>query len=187
MQKQNQSRPLAFGLTILSALGRLVPHAPNVTPLGGSCLFAGSRVSGFWAYLLPLIVMVATDPIVGSAGGAWGGYSWTSPVVYGSFLLNVWIGRQMLRSVTPMRVAGAAFLCSLQFFVLTVFASWAIGVARHSVFTHPGFSGLIATYVEALPFWGRTLAGDLLFSGALFGMYELLNRNRARASEPAAA
>ena len=26
-------------------LGRLLPHAPNVTPLGGSCLFAGSRIA----------------------------------------------------------------------------------------------------------------------------------------------
>ena len=42
----------------------------------------------------------------------------------------------------------------------------------------------MATYMVALPFWGRTLAGDLLFSGALFGMYELLNRGRA--GEPAA-
>jgi len=148
-------------------------------------LFAGSRVSGIWAYLLPLAVMLATDPFVGHAGGAAGGYTWTSPVIYGCFLINVWIGRRMLRSVTPIRVGGAAFACSLQFFVLTVFASWAFGVAHHSAFASPGFAGLMNTYVLALPFWGRTLAGDLLFSGALFGMYELLNRSHA--GEPAAA
>ena len=178
MQNEQHSRPLTFGLTLLSALGRLVPHAPNVTPLGGSCLFAGSRVAGLWAYLLPLAVMIATDPFVG-------GYTSTSPVIYGAFLINVWIGRRMLRSVTPMRVGGAAFACSLQFFVLTVFASWAAGVAHHSAFFAPGFAGLMSTYIAALPFWGRTLAGDLLFSGALFGMYELLNRSHA--GEPAAA
>src|SRR5208283_5004188 len=85
MQNQKQSRPLAIGLTVLSALGRLVPHAPNVTPLGGSCLFAGSRVGGWWAYLLPLAVMAATDPIVGHAGGAAGGYTAVSPVIYAAF------------------------------------------------------------------------------------------------------
>jgi hypothetical protein len=185
MEKQNQSRQMAIGLTLLSALGRLLPHAPNVTPLGGSCLFAGSRVSGIWAYLLPLAVMIATDPFVGHAGGAHGGYTWASPVIYGCFLLNIWIGRRMLRSVTPMRVGIAAFACSLQFFVLTVFASWAVGVAQHSAFFAPGFAGLMSNYVAALPFWGRTLAGDLLFSGALFGMYELLNPSHA--GEPAAA
>lgn len=185
MQNEKQSRRLAFGLTILSSLGRLLPHAPNVTPVGGSCLFAGSRVSGFWAYLLPLAVMIATDPIVGHAGGASSGYSWASPVIYASFMINVWIGRRMLRSVTPMRVGVAAFLCSLQFFVLTNLATWATAVATHDPIYTPNLAGLMTCYIEALPFWGRTLAGDLLFSGALFGLYELLARRSAVVKEPA--
>src|SRR5580704_13987680 len=107
MQNPTQSKWLTFGLTILSALGRLVPHAPNVTPLGGSCLFAGSRISGLWAYLLPLVVMIATDPFVGHAGGATGGYTFGSPVIYACFLINVFIGRRMLRNVTAVRVGSA--------------------------------------------------------------------------------
>lgn len=178
-QPQNQHRSLAIGLTLLSALGRLVPHAPNVTPLGGSCLFAGSRIAGFWAYLLPLAVMIATDPL------AWfgHGYTLTSPVIYASFLINVWIGRQMMKGssggVTPIRVGGAAFLCSLQFFLLTNFALWAVAAARHSNVYTADLSGLIACYTLALPFWGRTLAGDLFFSGAIFGLYALVNRRSA--------
>ena len=188
MQNQKQSGALAIGLTILSALGRLVPHAPNVTPLGGSCLFAGSKVSGFWAYLLPLAVMIATDPIVGHAGGASSGYTWGSPVIYACFLINVWIGRRMLRSVTPIRVGGAAFLCSLQFFVLTNFALWATGAIRHDPFYSADFSGLLTCYTLAIPFWGRTLAGDLVFSGALFGLYELISRRvSAQVKEPVTA
>src|SRR5579864_5292266 len=96
MQNRKQSRPLAIGLTVLSALGRLLPHAPNVTPLGGSCLFAGSRISGPLAYLLPLAVMIATDPLAFYGHG----YSITSPIVYACFLLNVWIGRRMLQNAT---------------------------------------------------------------------------------------
>jgi hypothetical protein len=172
MQNQTTSRPLAFGLTILSALGRLVPHVPNVTPLGGSCLFAGSRISGFWAYLLPLVVMIATDPFVG-------GYTYSSPVIYACFLINVWIGRRMLRSVTPIRVGLAAFLCSLQFFVLTNLALWVTAVAQHDPFYSANLAGLLTCYTLAIPFWGRTLAGDLLFSGAIFGLYELLSRRTA--------
>src|ERR1019366_8053027 len=163
MQNQKQSRPLAIGLTVLSALGRLVPHAPNVTPLGGSCLFAGSRVGGWWAYLLPLAVMVATDPFVG-------GYTAASPVIYAAFLINVWIGRTMLREATAMRVGAAAFLCSAQFFVLTNFAVWAIGVSQHSAVYQSGVAGLLACFTLALPFWGRTLAGGLLVSGGPFGV-----------------
>jgi uncharacterized protein DUF6580 len=187
MSNPTQSKRITFGLTLLSALGRLVPHAPNVTPLGGSCLFAGSRISGFWAYLLPLAVMIATDPIVGHAGGAYGGYTWSSPVIYACFLINVWIGRRMLRNVTPVRVGLAAFVCSAQFFVLTNFAIWAVAVARHDPFYTANLSGLVTCYTLALPFWGRTLAGDLLYSGALFGIYELLRRWTSIGKEPVAA
>jgi hypothetical protein len=172
MQTQTQSRPLALGLTVLSILGRLVPHAPNVTPVGGSCLFAGSRIAGPLAYLLPLAVMLATDPLVG-------GYSSATPVIYAAFLINVWIGRRMLKSATPIRVGAAAFLCSLQFFLLTNLATWVSSVVGHSGMYSADLAGLVKCYSMALPFWGRTLGGDLLFSGALFGMYELLSRRTA--------
>lgn len=184
MQNQIQAKPLAFGLTVLSTLGRLVPHAPNVTPVGGSCLFAGSRIAGFWAYLVPLAVMIATDPIVGHAGGAQSGYSWASPLIYASFMVNVWIGRRMVRNVTPIRVGVAAFLCSLQFFLLTNFGTWLTAVLTHDPIYSANLAGLAACYIEALPFWGRTLAGDLLYSGALFGLYEFLARRTSSAKEP---
>lgn len=184
MQNEKQSRTLTFGLTLVSALGRLVPHAPNVTPLGGSCLFAGSRIGGMWAYLLPLAVMIATDPIVGHAGGAASGYTWGSPVIYAAFMINVWIGRRMVRKVTPVRVGAAAFLCSAQFFVLTNFAVWVEAILRHDPIYAANAGGLALCYVQALPFWGRTLAGDLLYSAAIFGLYELLVRKAAQGKEP---
>jgi hypothetical protein len=186
MRNENQSRAYAMGLTVLSVAGRLIPHVPNVTPVGASCLFAGSRIGGALSYLLPLVVMIATDPIVGSAGGARSGYSSASLVVYACFMINVWIGRRLVRTVTAARVGGAAFLCSFQFFVLTDLAEWYrwSDVARLHTYTR-NLSGLVECYAAALPFWGRTLAGDLLFSGALFGMYALLARHASEAGSRA--
>jgi len=92
-------------------MGRLAPNAPNVTPLGGSCLSAGSRVAGARAGLPPLILMAATDPFLG-------GFPAVTPVIYAAFLINVRIGRTMLRETTatknggggvPVQRAGAAF------------------------------------------------------------------------------
>lgn len=159
----------AIGLTILSALGRLIPHAPNVTPLGGSSLFAGAKVRGFWAYLIPIAVMAATDPFVG-------GYTKLSPVVYACFLINVFLGRRLLKEVTAVRVGATAFLCSLQFFLITNFGIWAMAAARGSHFYTADLAGLVACYTAALPYWGRTLMGDLVYSGAIFGLYSLLSR-----------
>jgi len=179
MQNRNESRPLAIGLTLISALGRLVPHAPNVTPVGGSCLFAGSRVAGWLAWVLPLAVMLITDPFVG-------GYRLSSIAVYAAFLINVWIGRRFVQNITPVRVGAAAFAGSLQFFLITNFAVWVESSISHSPLYAANVQGLGACYVAALPFWGRTLAGDLVFSGAIFGLYELL-RSRVASESPATA
>src|SRR5207245_1343007 len=75
-------RPVAMGLTMLGALARVVPHPWNFTPVGGMSLFAGARLPGWQAYLLPIALMAVTDPFVG-------GYSRVTPFVYLSFLINV--------------------------------------------------------------------------------------------------
>jgi hypothetical protein len=133
-----------------------------------------------WAYLLPLAVMIATDPFVG-------GYRPESPMIYASFLISVWIGRRMLRKVTPVRVGAAAFLCSLQFFLVTNFAYWAASALGIYTTYTADLNGLITCYTLALPFWGRTLAGDLIYSAAIFGLYEILNRRIASSRLPATA
>jgi hypothetical protein len=43
------------------------------------------------------------------------------------------------------------------------------------------------TYELGLPFWGRTLAGDLFFSAAIFALYHVLARHIAPAARPVTA
>ena len=169
MSNTPESRGYAISLAVLSALGRLIPHAPNFTPLGASCLFAGSRISGRLAYLVPLAVMAATDPFLG-------GYSWSSPILYASFMVSVWIGRRMLSRPTALRVGAAALLGGLQFFLLSNFAVWLAGSVRGNSYYSRDLAGLGTCYAAAIPFWGRTMAADLLFSAALFGAWSLLPR-----------
>ncbi len=179
MSKIKESRSLAIGLTTLSVLGRLLPHAPTVTPVGGSCLFAGSRIPGWLAYALPLAAMLVTDPFVG-------GYTRGSFAIYACFLINVWLGRRILSTATPMRVGAAAFLGSLQFFVITNFVTWAMPTAPG----HPGMystdaAGLLQAYAMALPFWGRTLVGDLVFTAGLFAVHSFATRRLALKTQTA--
>ena len=166
--KNNTSRPLAIGLTIVGILARLVPHAPNFSPVGGVSLFAGGRISGWKAYLLPLVLMLVTDPFVG-------GYSFSTPFVYASFLIYVWIGSRLRSTQNPLAFGAAAVAGSVQFFLITNFAMWLKPV---SLYTHNA-AGLIACYVAAIPFYGRTLLADLFYSAALFGAYALLSRRVA--------
>jgi hypothetical protein len=158
--------PYALLLAVLGGLTRLLPHPMNFTPVGGASLFAGARVPGWLAYLLPLLVMAATDPFLG-------GYSVATPFVYAAFLINVAIGRTLVKSNNPIRIGGAAFLCSLQFFVISNFAML-LSYYPHTI------AGVVRCYTEALPFFGRTLAGDLLWTALLFGAHYFLTRTIAR-------
>jgi hypothetical protein len=169
MEMKRNLTPVAVALTILSALGRLLPHPPNVTPLGASSLFAGARVNSWMAYLLPILVMAATDPLVG-------GYTSATPVIYLCFLISVWIGRRVRSTDSPLRIGGACLLSSMQFFLLTNFATFMFGTMYAK-----SLAGLATCYAAALPFYGLTLLGDLFFTAAIFGAYALLSRNIAHA------
>jgi hypothetical protein len=156
-------RPLALALTIAGALARLAPHPWNFAPVGGMSLFAGARLRGWQAYLMPIVLMAVTDPLVG-------GYSWATPFIYLSFLINVWIGRRLRKSESPLRIGAAAVLCSVQFFLLSNFATWLWFGFAHT------WAGFLQCYTLALPFFAPTLVSDLLTTGVLFGLHAWLSR-----------
>jgi hypothetical protein len=171
--KPNSSRPLAIVLTIVAALVRLVPHPPNFSPIGGVALFGGARLRAWQAYLVPLLALVLTDPIRSRLEGGYPAYSAMTPIIYGSFLISVFLGRTFLRNTSnPLRIASVAFAGSLQFFLITNFFVWLD--ARD--FYARSFAGLTTCYVAALPFFGRTVLADLFYSAVLFGVYALASR-----------
>lgn len=172
--------PLALLLTVLGALARLLPHPPNFTPVGASGLFAGAELPAWQAYLVPIAVMMATDPILAIYYGV---HAFTAFqfFIYGSLLINVWIGRRFRPSRSPVRIGAAAFVCALQFFAITNFAVWLTSTQYPA--TMPG---LVACYAAGIPYFGWTLAGDLVYSAILFGLSAWLGRfafARPRASQ----
>jgi hypothetical protein len=163
-------RPLALSLIAVGAVARLIPHPPNFTPVGAMSLYAGARLSFWQAYLMPLVVLAVTDPILGRILG-FPAFTALTPFVYLSFVLNVWIGRRLRHSERIWQIAGAASLGSLQFFLVTNFAEWAAGrLYPHTVV------GLVDCYVLAIPFFAWTLAGDLTYAAVFFGLHAWLSR-----------
>src|SRR5260370_7320290 len=92
--------PLALSLTVLGAVARLLPHPPNFAPVGGMSLYAGARLRGWQAFAIPLLLMAVTDPLMG-------GYSITTPFVYLSFMINVWIGPPLQATEIPLLIGAA--------------------------------------------------------------------------------
>jgi hypothetical protein len=168
--QENTTRPLGTGLTVVAGLARIA-QGLNFAPVGALSLFAGARLRGWRAYALPLALMAITDPLVG-------GYSFATPFVYAAFLINVWIGSRFLRNTeSPIKIGSAAAAGSLQFFLISNFGVW---LKFPQSYAHT-LGGLGACYTAAIPFYGRTLAADLLYSAALFGLHAWLSRRVARA------
>lgn len=155
-----------LGLIAVGLAGRLIPHPPNFAPIIATVLFAGfffrHRAVGL---LVALVVMAVSDTVIGRYDPR------MMAVVYASLLLPVAPGPLLRNRLTGLRVGGCAAACSIVFFLTTNFAVWACGSLYPK--TVPG---LIACYTAALPFLQNALAGDLLWSAALFGSYALAAR-----------
>ena len=169
-RSKSSFQPVAACLTVLAALVRLLPHPPNFAPIGSVALFGGARLRGWQAYLVPVLAMLLTDPILSHMAGA-PAYSWMTPVIYGCFLINVMLGRLLIRhSNSWTRIGGTAFLGSLQFYLITNLFVWI-----HAADLYPRtLAGLAACYAAALPFFGRTVLGDLFYAALIFGVYSVL-------------
>ena len=63
---------------------------------------------------------------------------------------------------------------SIQFYLITNFGSW----LWFQAYPHTA-AGLASCYVAAIPFFGWTLASDILYTGVLFGLYAWLSRTVA--------
>jgi hypothetical protein len=163
---------LIFAMIVLAAALRLAPHPWNFTPVGAIALFSGAMVRDRrLSFLFPLLVMFATDALIG--------FNKLSPLVYASFLLSVLIGRVLNEKPNPVRIGGATFLGALQFFLITNFGVWAF----LDSYPRTG-AGLAACYIAGIPFFWNTLAGDTLYATLLFGSFALAERLAPRLHQP---
>ncbi len=145
------------GMILAAAAFRILPHPPNFSPIAALALFGGAQFADKRAALIvPLAAMFLADLVLGPHA--------LIPVIYACFALIVCLGFWLRRQRSTGRIAVAALTASVLFFIVTNFAVWA-GTNMYPKTA----AGLAGCYVAALPFFGNTLAGDLLFTAALFG------------------
>jgi hypothetical protein len=154
------------GLVALSVVFRVLPHAPNFTPVAAAALFAGFFLSRrTMAVAVPLVAMALSDLVIGTYDMG------VMVAVYGSMLFPVFLSFALKGRYLPARVVVCSLLSSCFFFLVTNFAVWKFGWMYEA-----NWSGLLRCYAAALPFFKYTFAGDLLWSVGIFGCYGLLTR-----------
>lgn len=154
---------IAASLIGLDVAARLLPHAPDFTPVAASALFAASvlRVRAL-APLVPIVGLMLGDAMLGF-------YDFrVMIIVYALLALLAGVAFLPRRSRRPPLIVPLLLSSSLLFFLTTNFAVWAF-----SPLYPPSAAGLVKCYVAALPFLRNMLAGDLFWGLVLFGLYGL--------------
>ena len=152
---------MSYALILFGILMRLIPHAPNFTPVAAIALFGGAILPGWQGMVVPLLLMIGSDIFLGFHGNV----LW----VYGSFLLVAWIGRRLGKDATIGWIGFGALSSSLLFFLITNIAVW---LSPDGMYPKT-FSGLMVCYMMAIPFFRNELLATFLYSITFFGVYRL--------------
>ena len=170
---------LVIFFIISAILLRLLPHVPNFAPITAIALFGGAYLSRRVALILPLGIMILSDYLLLYWTGS--GFNFqkiyspasllhdTSLFVWGSFFISSLIGIYLHKRKSVLNVGFASIIASLQFFIVTNFGVW----AASTMYPHTA-AGLMQSYIMGIPFFRATILGDLFYTGAFFGSYELV-------------
>lgn len=186
----------AFFLIVLGTLARLAPHPSNAVAMGAIALYAGAKLPRRWALVVPMAAMALSDLWLDRGTGQ-PVFTLTRVSIYLTFALIVLAGRSLrMPSTTPGRFGlglGLSLGASTAFFLTTNLAVWlSPQVASPGHPTHPAtLQGLIACYVDAIPFYRNGLLADLCGMAVLFGLdwaaAKVLGRGRATKTTAAIA
>ncbi|MFN4082056.1 MAG: DUF6580 family putative transport protein [Bacteroidia bacterium] len=155
-----------FALILAGALLRLIPHAPNFSPIAAIALFGGAYISNKWLKMvLPVAALLISDLFLGF-------YGWGMISVYGSFMLIIALGSTMSNKVTPVKVGLNSIAGSVIFYLITNFAF----LYPATLYPH-NFTGIMQSYTAAWPFFQNALFGDLFYNTVLFGGFYILTSN----------
>jgi len=160
------------GIILLAALSRIIPHPPNFTPVTAIALFGGAYFADKrFAFIVPLAAMLLSDLFLGF-------HAWL-PFVYLSFMLIVGMGMFLRENTSLLKTGAMALGASTLFFIVTNLGSWWIGpyVLPEGTYYPITPAGLLLCFEMAIPFFHKSLAGDLFYTAALFGGYAMLKDN----------
>lgn len=151
---------------ILSVVFRLLPHPANFTPMGATAVFAGRTVSMPWMFVVTIAALMAGDLALSQTAG-YAFLTHISMFVYAGFLGQALLGWAF------RKLRGGSFVAAgtgaVWFFIISNFGVWTEGALYPRT-----LDGLVACYVNALPFFRGTILGDLTWTAVLTGVYALM-------------
>lgn len=162
-------------IILLAAMSRLIPHPPNFAPIGGIALFGAAYYGKrYWSFIIPIVAMWISDLVLNNVvyGQYFERFVWFysgSIFTYASFALIVLLGMFTLKKVRIFPLMATALSASVIFFLVSNFGVWfSSGMYPQTLV------GLQACYIAGILFFWNTLLSDVVYTGVLFGAFELL-------------
>jgi hypothetical protein len=146
-------------------------------PVAAALLYFGARMprKQMW---IPVALLVASDVYLTRVTY---GYPVTADhlVTWTWYAAMLLLGSVLIKGFSAVRIAAASLTASVSFFLISNFAVWMVWRDMYT----KSLNGLMACYVAGLPFFRSTVASDLLFTAAFFGIGYLATRERATSAE----
>jgi hypothetical protein len=169
-------------------LSKIIPHGENYSAIGGLVIFGGFMFGRKRNFLIITVLslyivdfffnnFIHPEYFPNKSGLIF--FDDYMIWVYLSYLLIILLSSVSLKKFSYLKLMFTSLGGSILFFLITNFA-W--------LYTTPqlyprDFSGLIASYTAALPFFRGSLISDLVFSFLIFGVYDLvINRYLIKSS-----
>ena len=165
---------LAIAMLVVIFLGRVMPHPYNFTPVIAITLLSSYVFKSKYMSLgVPLVAFWLSDLFINNViyAGYYSEFTFLSAGMfwtYGSILLIALLGSSILKKISSGKVALASLSGSTLFYLISNFGVWLA-----SPMYAKSIAGLFLCYSLALPFYGSSLAGDLMYSVLFFGVYHL--------------
>ena len=138
------------------ALGRLIPHPPNFTPILATAIYTPYIINNKWiAMLIPLSAMFIADIIIGFHPYM----LWVYGAIGISTLLSYW---SMRFNKKYMQLTVMTLVSSILFFIITNFAVWVIWDYYPKT-----IDGLLLCYSMAIPFFQNTIYGTIIYTSLI--------------------
>lgn len=182
MNQDKKSLILVATVILLASLTRLIPHYPNFTAIGAVALLGGAMVKDrVLSFVIPLAALFVSDVVLMNTLYADynEGFSFFYSgmgLVYLGFVINVFIGKAMLKNQNTGSMIKASVLGAVAFFLISNFGSW-LGNP-----TYPqNMGGLMTSYAMGLPFFGSQIAGNLFYGVLMLGAIRAVSLREVKA------
>jgi hypothetical protein len=177
MTKKTKHLAVQLGIFLISFFGRVLPHLPNMNPVLGVGVVAGS-LWGRKVTLLPLLLSMVFSDIVLSL---WSGYpafgEWTLFTYSGMGFIFL-LAPRLTKGGSKLKILGVVGGSSFGYWIWTNFGVWVMASQTHGGYAM-SLDGLVACFAAALPFLPLSFFGDLVWAFLLLVAVDFLQEKKS--------